>query len=90
MDHCTQTAFPHAVTVTAREKASLSGVTQVISFDDSHMTLLSHLGEITLTGQDLHVTRLMLEEGEMTVEGRLDGLFYTDVKERRRRKKGAL
>ena len=34
-------------------------------------------GEVTLSGEGLHVTRLMLEEGQLTVEGHIDSVFYS-------------
>ena len=36
------------------------------------------------------VTRLMLTEGELTVEGLIDGIFYTDKKEKKRRLRNGL
>ena len=77
---------PHSLHLIAPESAALSGITQVLAFDDTQVALLTELGEICLTGQELHVTRLLLEDGQLTVEGRIDGVFYTDRKPRRRKR----
>ena len=84
------TPSTHTLTLATRTKAALTGVTEVIAFDDGQVTLLTDTGEITLTGQNLHVTKLMLEDGQLTVEGHIDGIFYTDKKEKRRLKRSHL
>ncbi|MBE5777015.1 MAG: sporulation protein YabP [Clostridiales bacterium] len=80
----------HSLEMHARAHVALTGVSEVIAFDDTQVILMTESGEVALTGQGLHVTKLMLEEGKLTVEGRIDGIFYTDKKERRRGRKGAL
>lgn len=74
---------PHTLTLENRQKAALSGVSEVLAFDDNQVILSTDHGEIALTGEGLHVTRLMLEEGQLTVEGRIDSLFYTQRSRRR-------
>ncbi|MBR0320499.1 MAG: sporulation protein YabP [Clostridia bacterium] len=80
----------HSLTMEARKKTALTGVKEVIAFDDGQVVLETDAGEITLTGQGMHVTRLMLTEGELTVEGLIDGIFYTDKKEKKRRLRNGL
>lgn len=80
----------HSLTMEARRKTALTGVKEVIAFDDGQVVLETDAGEITLTGQGMHVTRLMLTEGELTVEGLIDGIFYTDKKEKKRRLRNGL
>ncbi|MBR6524346.1 MAG: sporulation protein YabP [Clostridia bacterium] len=86
----TGNSITHNLTLEARQKAALSGVKEVIAFDDGQVILQTDAGEITLTGQGMHVTRLMLTEGELTVEGSIDGIFYTDKKEKKRRLRNSL
>ena len=80
----------HSQTMEARKKTALTGVKEVIAFDDGQVVLETDAGEITLTGQGMHVTRLMLTEGELTVEGLIAGIFYTDKKEKKRRLRNGL
>lgn len=75
-EQAARAAKPHSLLMDNRKKADLTGVSEVLSFDESQVNLLTDCGEITLTGEDLHVTALMLEEGKMTVEGKVDGVFY--------------
>lgn len=74
----------HSLSLENRKCAALTGVQEVLAFDENQVILLTESGEIALTGENLHVTRLMLEEGQLTVEGRLDGIFYTHKSPRRR------
>ena len=61
----------------------LTGVNEVLGFDENQVTLMTENGEIALTGEGLHVTKLMLEEGQMAVEGKIDGVIYTQRTRRR-------
>ena len=67
----------HTLILENRKHAALTGVSEVLAFDENQVALLTDSGEITLTGEGLHVTKLMLEEGQLTVDGQLDGVFYT-------------
>lgn len=74
---------PHTLNLENRRKALLTGVSEVAGFDESQVLLETDHGEIALTGEGLHVTRLMLEEGQLAVEGKIDGVFYTQRTRRR-------
>ena len=73
----------HSLSMENRKCAALTGVQEVLAFDENQVILLTESGEIALTGENLHVTKLMLEEGNLTVEGRLDSVFYTQTSSRR-------
>lgn len=73
----------HTLAMENRQRASLTGVSEVLAFDENQVILMTDSGEIALTGEGLHVTRLMLEEGQLTVEGKLDSVFYTQRSGRR-------
>ena len=66
-----------------RQRAALSGISEVLAFDENQVVLLTDSGEIALTGEGLHVTRLMLEEGQLAVEGKIDSVIYTQRTRRR-------
>ena len=73
----------HTLHMENRQKAHLTGVSEVLGFDENQVTLLTDHGEIALTGEGLHVTKLMLEEGQLAVEGKIDGVIYTQRTRRR-------
>ncbi len=61
-----------------RKKLSVSGVTEVISFDEEAVNLRTSLGALTVKGEHLHITGLSLEIGEASVEGTVNSFYYTD------------
>ncbi len=73
----------HTLNLENRQRAELTGVSEVLGFDEGQVILMTENGEIALTGEGLHVTRLMLEDGKLAVEGKIDSVFYTQPSRRR-------
>lgn len=82
MNQPTEKAY--GLTLDRREKAVLTGVTDVERFDDSEVVLHTHGGRLTLTGTGLHVASLQLEEGRLLVDGAIDGAVYAGNAMKRR------
>ena len=59
----------------------MSGVTDVVSFDDESITADTDMGMIIIRGEDLHIGRLNLDEGVLQVDGSVDSIEYTDGSE---------
>ena len=74
----------YGLTLDRREKAVLTGVTDVERFDESEVVLHTHGGRLVLTGTGLHVSSLQLEEGRLLVAGALDGVVYDGGAPKRR------
>ena len=70
--------FPHNCILEDRRTLSVSGVNDVDSFDEQTIVASTDLGELTIRGEKLHITRLSLEIGELQVEGKISALLYTD------------
>lgn len=70
--------MPHKLTLNQREDLNLTGVTEVVSFDDSAVILKTHLGTLTVQGQDLVLKTLSLEGGQVAVSGHVSSLFYEE------------
>ena len=71
-------ARPHVLTLEGREKAVVTGVEDVGSFNEQTVVLLTSAGALTLLGDGLHISRLNLQDGELLVEGRIAALEYDD------------
>jgi len=67
---------PYSLTIDRREKAVITGVTDVERFDENEIVLTTHGGRLILTGTGLHVASLQLEEGKLLVDGAIDGAVY--------------
>lgn len=72
--------LPHSVIMEDRKKLSISGVTDIESFDEQTIIAVTDLGELTIRGWNLHITRLNLEQTELLVDGEISSLTYTDVR----------
>lgn len=62
-----------------RATMTVTGVKDVMSFDETEVLLETGMGMLTIRGSDLHVSRLTLEKGEVDVAGKVDSLTYADV-----------
>lgn len=76
-----KTVKTHKVLLSNRKTGSFSGVVDVLSFDVAEILLETEQGMLLIKGSDLHVNRLSLEKGEVDVEGRIDSLAYSEVKD---------
>ena len=74
-----QYAKAHKLLLNNRRTGTVSGVTDVISFDIAEILLETEQGMLTIKGADLHVNRLTLEKGEVDIEGRIDSMAYSEV-----------
>ena len=61
-----------------RQALSISGVCDVISFDEGALVLETTLGTLTVEGAGLHILSLELDSGHVSAAGKVSGIFYTD------------
>ena len=61
-----------------RKKLTMTGVEEVISFDESAVVLCTCLGRLTIQGQDLHLKNLTLEGGQIEVDGSISAFSYEE------------
>ena len=74
-----QYAKAHKLILSNRRTGTITGVSDVISFDIAEILLETEKGMLMIKGSDLHMNRLTLEKGEVDIEGRIDSLAYSDV-----------
>lgn len=68
----------HKLSLLGRKTLSLTGVKEVVSFDAKEVILETVQGMLLLRGDEMNVTRLLVEQGEVDLEGRIDSLVYTE------------
>ena len=61
-----------------REKISISGITEVKNFDDEIINLDTILGELTIKGKELHISKMSVDTGDITINGNIYGLVYNE------------
>ena len=63
-----------------RQKLSISGVVDVLSFDDQVVIVETELGLLTVKGENLRINKLGIDTSEVIVEGEISSLNYSDAK----------
>ena len=78
-----QTKFKdHNVIIDNREKLNVSGVTDVVSFDEETILLKTVMGKITVKGENLHIVSFDNDIGDLVTEGKIHAVIYmSDDKE---------
>ena len=61
-----------------RSKLSVSGVLDVLSFDDQVVMIETELGLLTCKGDNLKINKLSIDTSEIIVEGEISYLSYSE------------
>ena len=64
-----------------RGKLSVSGVNDVLSFDDQVVMIDTELGLLTVKGENIRINKLSLDTAEVIVEGEISSLSYSQNKQ---------
>lgn len=70
----------HNIIMENRRRISVSGVTEVESFNEDEIILHTDMGVLVIKGTGLHINKLNTETGEVSVEGQINGLEYVESK----------
>ena len=73
-----QPAMPHKLTLNNRSSLTVTGVNDVISFDDSVVVLRTELGTLFVQGSQLQLKTLSTQGGQVDVEGKVASLLYEE------------
>jgi sporulation protein YabP len=68
----------HNIILEDRRALTVSGVSDVDSFDEEAVVLFTELGELTVHGTAMHMNKLNVETGEVSIEGDIESLSYHD------------
>lgn len=68
---------PHNIIIEDRKKFTLTGIKDVLSFDDETVTLNTVLGKLVLKGAGLHILNFINETGDLSGEGKIYAIAYT-------------
>ena len=61
-----------------REKLTLTGVLDVLSFDDQVVILETELGLLNIKGENLKITKLSLDTADVIIEGEIMNIGYSE------------
>ena len=69
-------ASKHKLTIEHRENVAITGVVDVISFDEEQVVCDTDMGVLILRGDNLHVSNLNLDSGQLDIFGEIDSVNY--------------
>lgn len=70
--------LPHKLTLNERKNLTMTGVTEVVSFDDTAVILRTSLGTLVVQGKELQLKTLSLDGGQVAVDGQIAALLYEE------------
>lgn len=73
-----QPILPHKLVLNERKQLTVTGVTEVVSFDDATVIAHTGLGTLVVQGKDLQLKTLLPEGGQVSVEGSISALSYEE------------
>ncbi len=73
----------HTITMDNRERVIVTGVSDAASFNEVEIVLSTDFGELAISGEDLHIAKLNLDDGQLVVEGQIVAIEYLDQQPQR-------
>ena len=73
-----------------REKLNISGVNDVLSFDDQIVIIETELGLLTVKGEEIRINKLSVDTSEVIIDGKIDNISYSNKEIDRRTNTGLL
>lgn len=66
----------HVVNIDNRQRIDLTGVTEVITFNEQNVILNTVLGGLNIKGKNMKVNKLNVDNGDMSIEGEILSIAY--------------
>ena len=83
MDQLSKNRSQHVIGMKNRESMEISGVSDVISFDEVGIVLSTECGVLSIDGKDLHIVTLNVDDGNVAITGTINGIIYPESSESR-------
>ncbi len=84
LDNLKTRSRAHAIHIDNRSRLNVTGVSDVESFHEQEIILHTDSGTLRIEGEGLHVSKLNLDDGQVSIEGEVIALEYeASVPERR-------
>jgi len=61
----------------SRRKLSLTGVAEVVNFNDKQITLNTNFGVLNIKGENLKMTKLDVQNGDIIIIGKINSFVYS-------------
>lgn len=71
-------SMPHSLILKDRKELTVTGVTDVDSFDENSIVAYTDYGELTIGGNNLHINTLNTDTGDLSINGEVSSMLYLD------------
>jgi len=68
----------HLLTLRDRKTLDLNGIVEVMSFDDCSVMLKTLCGDLSVEGNELHISELDTVKGSVSISGVIESIIYYD------------
>ena len=69
----------HNIVLNLRERLSITGVKEIVNFDDKTVNIKTVCGELNIDGDSIRINVLNVENGELEISGKINGINYYDT-----------
>lgn len=73
-------APPHKLILSERQSLTVTGVSEVVSFEDTAVQLHTSQGCLWIHGQQLRLKNLSPEGGQLAISGTVSALIYEEIR----------
>ncbi len=73
-----QPSKAHSINMEDRTRLNITGVEDVESFDENVIVMNTSSGDLIVRGSGLHIGKISLDIGQLSVEGSISELSYED------------
>ena len=70
--------LPHKLTLNERKHLTVTGVNEVVGFDETGVVLRTGTGTLKIQGRELQLKSMTPEDGQVVVEGLISALAYAE------------
>ena len=68
----------HTIVLEKREKVTINGVCDVVSFDEEVVVTKTVMGILIIRGDNLHISNLNLDNAALSLDGTIDSMEYEE------------
>ena len=75
--------LPHKLVLNERTQLTMTGVHEVLNFDENAVVVQTDLGRLLIQGQELKLKTLSPEGGQVRIEGNITAMQYEQSRDSR-------
>ena len=81
-------SLPHNLVLEGKQKMTATGIVDVDTFDEGKIVLFIDDDTLIVEGENLHIQKLDVSSGELTIDGEIYGITYTGTPQGQNKSKG--